>query len=209
MIFGPDVEVRYPVRGVEIDEGFHESVYQSIYIAELEDQSNAKFSKYYLYGAGGSIDVATAPYGDQLMISDIERHVEFSADFQHFFLFTYDWSMETMTLEYYDQDLNKLWRREFEEITPPETEGLMTRIYDYTKNNVYCLVNNELYIINIATGEDTYPPAYVGKKIAVRKLNDGILLVSNAKSDGIMKLALDGSMIWKTNTSNDMLYAEN
>lgn len=208
VIFGDDVEVRYPVRGTEIDEGFHESVYESVYVAELEDQSNAKFSKYYLYGSGGSVTVATAPYGEQLAFSDIERHVEFSADFQHFFLFTYDWAMEAMTLEYYDQDLNKLWKREFEEITPPETEGLMTRIYDYTKNNVYCLANNELYIIDIETGEDTYTPAYVGKKIAVRKLDDGILLVSYDKSDGVMKLSLDGKIIWKTNTTGNMLQAD-
>lgn len=205
VIFGDDVEVRYPARGIEIDEDFSDGVYKTIYLAELEDQSNAKFSKYYLYINGGSIDVATAPYGYQFFESDIERHVEFSADFKHFFLFTYDWSMETMTLEYYDQQFNKIWKREFEEIVPPETEGTMARIYDYTKNNVYCLANNELYIINIETGEDTYPPAFVGDKIGVRKLDDGILLISHNKSDGIMKVSLDGKLIWKTNLVGDVI----
>lgn len=203
-VFGDNTEVRLPIRGKEIPEGFHESVYNSIYLAELENQSNAKFSKYFFDGInGGDITVATEAYGEEA--SSIERHVEFSADFKHFFLFTYDWSLETMTLEYYDQNYNKLWKREFEEIAPPKTEGDMTRVYDYTKNNIYLVANNELYIINTETGEDTYEPKFVGDKIDVRKLDDGILLISYNKSDGIMKLGLDGSIIWKTNVADNII----
>lgn len=65
------------------------------------------------------------------------------------------------------------------------------------------VANNELYIINIETGEDTYSPSYIGEKLAIRKLEDGILLVSQSKSDGVMKVGLDGSIIWKTNLSDD------
>lgn len=192
-IFGDNVEVRKSVVGTEAFEDFADN----IYVAELEDNSNSKFSKYFLYTWGGEIEVVPSDN------STIERHVEFSADFEHFFLFSYDHSLETMTLEYYDKDMNKLWKREFEEIAPTESDDDMTRIYDFTKNNIYCLVNNELYIINTETGEDTFSPKYVGKKTAVRKLSDGILLVSKDKSDGIMKLALDGNVIWKTNTAGN------
>ena len=53
------------------------------------------------------------------------------------------------------------------------------------------------------TGENTFPPTYVGNKIEVRKFSDGILLVSLDKSDGVMKLSLDGSILWRTNTSTE------
>ena len=183
---------------------FTEWQVKETFVAELENQSNAKFSSYYLYASGGSIDDATIPWD-----SDIERHLEFSADFEHFLILTYDWAMETLTLDYYDKQLNKLWHREFLEVTPPETEGLMlTRSYDYTKNNIYFAVNNELYIINTETGEDTFPPVYVGKKLAVRKLSDGILLIGHNKSDGVMKLNLNGSVEWRTNLAADVLEAD-
>lgn len=127
--------------------------------------------------------------------SNIYRAVEFSADFNHYFLFTYDESLENLTLEYYDLEFNKLWKREFSETTSTH--------YDYTKNNIYLIANNELYIINIETGEATFQPTYVGEKAAIRKLPDGILLVSAGKSDGVMKIGLDGKIVWKTNLTDD------
>ena len=128
---------------------------------------------------------------------DIIRSLEFASDFEHFFVFTYDTSLETLNLDYYDKDLNKIWNREFTETT--------SAIYDYTKNNIYLAANNELYIINTETGEDTFAPSYVGPKVEIRKLSDSILVVSESKSDGVMKLGLDGSMIWKTNLADNVM----
>lgn len=202
-IFGDDFEIREPIQGIDIPEEQYwmwEEVCGTMpcFTVELEDQSNAKFSKYFFYTdissevyGGDRIQVAT----DAMGYSDIYRAIEFSADFEHYFLFTYDTSLETLTLEYYDSEFNKLWKREFTETTSAH--------YDYTKNNIYLAANNELYIINIETGEDTYEPTYIGEKMAIRKLEDGILLISGSKSDGVMKVGLDGSIIWKTNLADD------
>ena len=190
-IFGSDIEIRKPMIG---DEGFTEttdpSAFDLYYVVELEDQSNAKFSKYLLSRETGYIK-------DMKFSDNILRQIEFSADFEHFFLFTYDKSLETLTLEYYDHDLNKIWKREFSETTNAQ--------YDYTKNNVYLIANNELYIINIETGEDTYSPVYVGERYDIRKMKDGILLLSRQKSDAVMKIDLQGNMVWKTNLSADIV----
>lgn len=212
-IFGEDVEIRNLKKDEEIDASVletYEDFGLQYYVCELENQSNAKFSKFLFDADGGKIEVLNNFISFDSLYSnpELERHVEFSADFKHFFVFSYDHSLETMTLEYYDHDLNKLWKREFEEVSPTEASGDMTRIYDFTKNNVYCLVNNELYIINTGTGENTFAPKYVGKKIGVTKLEDGIILISEDKSDGIMKLGLDGNMIWKTNTAGNMFNLE-
>lgn len=129
--------------------------------------------------------------------ANIQRSIEFSADFDHFFLFTYDSSLEMLTLEYYDYELNRIWKREFSETTNAQ--------YDYTKNNIYLVSNNELYIINIQTGEDTFAPVYVGARYDVRKMSDGILLLAQNKSDALMKIDLQGNMVWKTNLSADLM----
>jgi len=82
--------------------------------------------------------------------------------------------------------------------------GTTTAVYDYTKSNLYIVVNNELYIINTLTGEDTFTSSYVGEKVEVRKIDDGILMVSVDRTDGIMKVALDGSIIWKTDLTTNV-----
>ncbi len=162
------------------------------YMVELENQSNANFSKFLFSTQEGKIIDAKDP-----VFSDaIERYVEFSADFEHFFVFTYNTSMESLKLGYYDKNLQKVWDREFEQTT--------SAVYDYTKNNIYIVVNNQLYVINTETGEDTFSPSYVGERVELRKFEDGILMISTSKSDGIVKSKLDGSIQWTANLAADV-----
>lgn len=199
-IFGADIEVRNPVANVDYDEDTGWRVFDEkpFYIVELENQSNAKFTKYRFYTKNGLIEDAKTASDFWLLGTDenIKRTIEFSADFKHFFLFTYDMALENLVLEYYDSNLNKVWKREFEETT--------SAVYDYTKNNIYLVANNELYIINIETGEDTFAPAFIGEKKDIRKLGDGILTVGEGKSDAIIKNDLNGKMVWKTNLTSDV-----
>ena len=201
-IFG-DIEIREPIVGVDMPEEQYwmwaEVCGQMpCYVVELENQSNAKFSKFFFYTAISSDEFGGDRIEDaqnSMGYSSTYRAIEFAADFEHFFLFTFDQSLEILTLEYYDSSLNKVWEREFMETSSAE--------YDYTANNIYLVANNELYIINTETGEDTYAPVYVGEKLEVRKLDDGILLISSSKSDGVMKMGLDGTLLWKTNLQTD------
>lgn len=214
-IFGKDIEIRDPVAGEDLsmveamvenyvlgganlgpDENWNPSdlLYEDL-LVELEDQSNANFKKFRFSKYDGAIVDAKGPFD-----SGIERRIEFSADFEHFFLFTHNENLESLTLAYYDKSFKKLWEREFEEITDA--------IYDYTENNLYIVVNNELFIINIQTGEDTFEPSYVGNKKEIRKIQDGIVMVSESKSDGIMKSSLSGDIIWKTNLPVDVKYMD-
>lgn len=201
-IFG-DIEIREPIVGIDIPEIQYDLWEEACgqmpcYVVELENQSNSNFTKFFFY-----TDISSDVHGgdriedakDSMGASNIYRAIEFSADFEHFFLFTYDHSLEILTLEYYDSLFNKIWEREFMETTSAN--------YDYTDQNIYLAANNELYIINLETGEDTYAPTYVGEKLEIRKLSDGILLISPSKSDGVMKMGLDGSLIWKTNLQSD------
>ena len=183
-IFGEDITVR-----LWNDEEYFPST-PPMYTCILDNQSNAKFSKYFFDERHGRI----------LDASDFNTSIEFASDFEHFFLFMYDDSTETLTLEYYDNQLNKIWKREFEETT---SAG-----YDITKNNIYLSANNKLYIINVENGEDTFSPNFIGSKIEVRKLNNGILTVGSEKSDAVIMSSLDGKMQWSVNLSNDIRYVE-
>lgn len=181
-IFGEDITISEPDPNIDLVDSVI-----PYYVCTLDNQSNAKFSRYYFCEREGTVIDAEHGYG-----------IEFAADFQHFFLFMYDSSLETLTLEYYDNSLNKIWKREF--------EGTTSASYDFTKNNVYLCANNELYILNIENGEDTYSSSYVGKKLGIRKFNDGVLLVSAEKSDAFIYTALDGQIAWKLDAEEDISY---
>lgn len=62
--------------------------------------ANQKFSRYYFSEHEGTM--VDAKHGYQ---------IEFAADFKHFFLSMYDERCETLTLEYYDNKLKKIWKK--------------------------------------------------------------------------------------------------
>ena len=77
---------------------------------------------------------------------------------------------------------------------------------DYTKDHIYLVANGSMYILDTKTGEDAVSPKYVGAKIGIRKLTDGILLIAQAKSDAVMKTDLVGNVLWTVNLNNDIFY---
>lgn len=208
-IFGSNIEIREPVAGEDLSMETAMVQYYALgyspypdmdpseiteymdLLVELEDQSNANFQKFRFSKYEGSIIDAKGPFD-----SGIERRIEFSADFEHFFLFTHNEGLGSLKLAYYDKAFNKIWERDFSEIS--------NAVYDYTETNLYIVVNNELYIINIETGEDVFDPSYVGEKKEIRKDTDGIVIVSAGQSDGVMKTSNNGEIVWKTNLSTDV-----
>ena len=197
IIFG-DVTVREPLE----DEAYilsNNFLMNPWYICELENQSNAKFKKYFFsrtYGMGEIIDSRSSEHPFKGNETNIKREIQFAPDFEHFYMFIYDYSLKFLTVEYYNKDLKKEWAREFEDT--------VVATYDFTKNNVYLVANNTLYIINTANGEDTYPPKFVGEKLGVRKLNDSLILFATSQYDAIMKTDLKGDIIWKTNVDSEV-----
>lgn len=168
------------------------------YVCELDNQSNAKFSKYFFSCDEGKItDVNNySPYPFEGNETGITRNIEFAPDFEHFFLFIYDTNHKILTLEYYDKEFNKIWSREFE-----ETERTT---YDFTENNIYLVANGYLYIINTSTGKDSFEKRYVGAKVNVRKLKDSLLLFEAGKTETVMKTDLQGNIKWTANVENEI-----
>ena len=82
-----------------------------------------------------------------------------------------------------------MWSREF-------TESAYF-VGDSTENYLYLSIGDKLYILDANTGKDAIEPKIVGEKIDIRKLNDGILLISPYTQNAIVKTDLKGNELWK------------
>lgn len=203
-LFGNDIEVRNAKDGEDYDstQGAMNCNFTDypFMICEPENQSNAKFTKYRFYLKQGIIEDAKSKSsvchtGTDTDNTEIIRKIEFAPDFQHYLIYTFDTSLNSMSVAYYDSDFKKIWQRDFEET--------VNGVYDYTKSKFYIVANNDLYIIDMQTGEDVTKPSYVGEKTDIRKVADGLIMFSAEKSDSVMKTDLDGNIVWKTNIMND------
>lgn len=191
-VFGDDIKIRYTKNSDFPDDDmtdyeFYEGLY---YTAELDNQSNANFTKYMFFADfGGDIYDMKSEY-------PVERKITFSADFEHFYLQIFDKSLKVYTLECYNRKLEKIWSREFDQTT--------TAVLDYTADHIYLVANGYMYIIDAATGEDAVEKKYVGAKSSIRKFEDGILLLAVSRSDAVMKTDLVGNVKWTANLSYDL-----
>jgi len=191
-VFGDDIKIRYTKNSDFPDDDmtdyeFYEGLY---YTAELDNQSNANFTKYMFFADfGGDIYDMKSEY-------PVERKITFSADFEHFYLQIFDKSLKVYTLECYNRKLEKIWSREFDQTT--------TAVLDYTADHIYLVANGYMYIIDAATGEDAVEKKYVGAKSSIRKFEDGILLLAVSRSDAVMKTDLIGNVKWTANLSYDL-----
>lgn len=110
----------------------------------------------------------------------------------------YDSALKTFTIEYYNLSYNKLWSREFENASIYQFNTMSDNdFFDYTESAIYLDLNNNLYVIDMETGEDKISPVTVGAKTDIRKTTDGVLLMSDSMTDTVIKTDLEGNILWK------------
>ena len=194
-MFPSGIKIREPIQGQDFDingtwDGIHD--YSDMFlIGEPDNQSNANFTRYEFYQSRGYIR-------DNKSTADIIRQLKMSLDMKHYILTIYDSTLKTFTIEYYDLSYNKLWSREFENASIYQYSTMRDNdFFDYTDSAIYLDLNNNLYIIDIETGEDKISPVTVGEKTDIRKTANSILLMSDSMTDTVMKTDLDGNILWK------------
>lgn len=190
-IFGKDIKISSPAKGE--DYNFEVSyTLDPFYKITLDNQSNANFSTFNIYRDYGLIS-----YNE--MSKNTVKNLFVGADFQHYIVSTYDKKLKHVYIDYFDKDLKKLWSREFDynssEIISP---------IDYTSTQLSIVIDNDLHLINLETGEDIIEPILVGTKIKLHMMTDGIILIGNDNKDTIMKVGLDGKIIFRTNGNTRM-----
>ena len=167
--------------------------YSAAYVVELENQSNANFTKYEFNAAEGKIS-------DLKSTDAEERTISFSADFDHFFVKNFNHTLNSFTLSCYTRELKKIWTEEFEDTTSAS--------FDCTTNSIYLIANGYMYIIDASTGEDVFAKKYVGQKTGIRKVEDGIILIAETPTEAIMKTDLQGNVLWTVDAEFGNRYNE-
>ncbi len=195
-IFGNDIKISEPVSGTDFDLGPHYSPQDWFYLVKLDNQSNANFKAFDMHMDYGYIGYN---YKHNGLPDTIEKRLFISADFQHFIVSTYDSGTKHVYIDYFDRQLKKLWGREFDY----ESEAIVSPM-DYTSTQMAFVIDNDLYLVDLQTGENIIDPVLVGNKVKVMMLSDGILLVGNSNKDAIMKVGYDGQILQKMNANTKM-----
>ena len=69
---------------------------------------------------------------------------------------------------------------------------------------VALVADNSLYLIDTQTGEDLISPAFVGERVNIRIMHDGIILVGTGRADNIMKVDFEGNILWRSSADIDV-----
>ena len=120
---------------------------------------------------------------------------------------THEESTKKLYMDYYDKDFNKIWGREFD--YKSSDFDIYSTPMDYTASQLSVVIDNDLYLIDLTTGENVIEPVLVGNKIAISMLSDRILLIGNDNKDAIMMVDYKGNVIKKMNadTTMDSIYS--
>lgn len=189
MMLGDDVKIREPVYGEDFDfDELHWPQY-FFYLATPGNQSNDNFNSFEFSCMNGNVR-------DSRATVDVMRTFNVAADFEHYYLSIHDKNLNLFYLECYDRNYQKVWGREFHNVD--------TVPYDYTNSVIYLVADNDLYIIDAKTGEDMQEPVLVGQKVKVNLLPDGAILVGKGEKDNLMKVDLDGNIVWKVSADIDV-----
>ncbi len=199
-IFGNNIKVTDPANMTESEK---ENIFipYPAYIVTLDNQSSAAFSRFMFSRTNGYIsDLRNFETVNDETNSTLEStgdgyRVYPSADFEHFITTLYDSATKHMYIDYYDKELNKVWGREFSNVTDIPM--------DYTTKKIVLVADNDMYVIDAETGKDLEEPLFVGSKSSVFLVEDGALLIGTEQKDKIMKVSLEGKILWKQSPKYD------
>lgn len=191
-IFGQDIKINEPVANEDYNTL---SETGDFYKVTLDNQANVNFKVFNMYKNNGAITYNKI-HND--LSSNIEKNLFVSADFQHYIVSTYDEDLDYVYIDYFDKDLNKVWSREFQYTSTKAFASPM----DYTDEQMALVVDNDLYLIDLETGENIIEPVIVGEKVKVNMMEDGIILIGDNTKDTIMKVDYTGKVLFRTDTSN-------
>ncbi len=195
-IFGKDIKVNEPVSGQDYTDGFG-----GFFKVTFDNQSNANFKVFNMNKYYGEIEYNKIHNG---LSNNIVKKLFVGADFNHYIVSTYDEDLKHVYIDYFDRDLKKVWSREFDYNSTKAFASPM----DYTAEQMAIVVDNDLYLLDLKTGENIIEPVLVGEKIRVNMMDDGIILIGDNNKDTIMKVDYKGKILFKQNAETGMDYIE-
>ncbi len=173
------------------------------YLVTLDNQSNANFKAFNMSKSQGII---TYDIDYNNLTDNITKKLFISSDFNHYIVSTYDSSLKYVYIDYFDKNLNKLWSREFEYNSTDETNYSPM---DYNETQMSIVIDNDLYLIDLETGENIIEPVLVGNKTKVLMMNDGIILIGEENKDLVMKVNFEGKIMYRIDGDTNLTKVEN
>ena len=196
-IFGNDIKVTEPSDDDFLNDWEDNDMQVDYYKVTLDNQSNANFKSFKMYKNTGYIDYNRT---ENNLSDNVSKTLRVSSDFEHFIVETIDSKLNKYYIDYFDKSYNKLWSREFDcKLT---TSSVSTM--DYTTEKMAVVVDNDLYLIDLETGENIIEPVIVGTKMKVNMFDDGIVLIGNENKDTIMKVDFNGNILYRVNADTSM-----
>ena len=192
-IFGKDIKISEPQYEVDYNENTMTDLEanRNFLLVKLDNQSNANFKAFNFFQTMGIITYNSLH--NQLSYNTAKR-LFISADFKHFIVSTYDYSLKHLYIEYFDNSFKKLWSREYD--FKSNNEEYVAPM-DYTKNYLSFVIDTDLHLLDINTGKDIVEPILVGNKEKVSMVSDGIVLIGTDNKDTIVKVGYDGKIIYR------------
>lgn len=208
-IFGNDIKVTQPsseeyAENINLYVDNNGAIARDIYTPQdwyytvtLDNQSNANFKAFDIH-----IDTTAITYNPKIndMQGNVMKNLYVSADFQHYIVTTYDGKTKHIYIDYYNKDLQKLWSKEFDY----ESNSITNSPMDYTTDKLSIVIDNELHILDLKTGEETIEPVIVGERLMLLMVEDGIILIGNDNKNTIIKIDFDGQTKFKQNANTEM-----
>lgn len=200
-IFGNDIKVTEPSDDDFLNDWEDNDMQVDYYKVTLDNQSNANFKSFKMYKNTGYIDYNRT---ENNLSDNVSKTLRVSSDFEHFIIETRDSKLNKYYIDYFDKSYNKLWSREFDcKLTTSSVSTI-----DYTTEKMAIVVDNDLYLIDLETGENIIEPVIVGTKMKVNMFDDGIILIGNENKDTIMKVDFNGNILYRVNADTSMLISD-
>ena len=201
-IFGNDIKVTEPDEDDLLKDWEDNDMKSDYYKVTLDNQSNANFKSFKMYKNTGYIDYNRT---ENNLSDNVSKTLRVSSDFEHFIVETSDSKLNKYYIDYFDKSFNKLWSREFDcKLT---TSAISTM--DYTNEKMSIVIGNDLYLIDLETGENIIEPVIVGTKMKINIFDDGIILIGNENKDTIMKVDFNGNILYRVDADTSMTGIDN
>lgn len=201
-IFGEDITVKTPTYQ-ELDERAQYGFYFSdhYYIIEFENQSNVNFKAFDIFDDYGVITYDPI-INDSIEKTNLNRKLCVSPDLQYYIVFDYSSNDKYIVLNVYDRNYKKKWKKEIENVS--------SITWDASTTQLAFVSDNDLYVMDLETGEDIIAPVLVAGKTSVTIVDNGYILGGNSPDDIVVFVDSSGKIINKFDVDNidfDIEYA--
>ena len=189
LIFGNNIKVRRPTDDENEKMVNYEmySYHDSLWLIEFENQSNLNFKVFDIWASYSSgLITYNALYNQGIEKDYLNKYLYITPDLQKYIVFDMDRSGKYMYISVYDRNLNKIWSREISNVS--------RMVWDATDTQLTFVSDNDMYNIDLESGENIGEPLYVGKKNAVRIVENGYILLSDSTDDAVMFVNNDGKI---------------